>query len=217
VKDARVRSPRRGKRGVGWWLFRVSCLLSPVSCLLVLGAACRPASTLPVVGPAPEFSLVDQQGRPFSSSDLAGKVVVANFVFTTCTDICPLLTGTMAQVQERLKQAGLFERKAMLISISVDPEQDTPEALAAYAERFRADPAGWRFLTGDRAQIDSLLVTGYKVGAPPRTPRRDGSPPEIVHSSRFVVTDPNGQIRWYARGEEIDIDQLVEEVRRLVA
>jgi protein SCO1/2 len=190
---------------------RASCLL------LLLGAACRPASTLPVVGPAPEFSLVDQRGRPFSSAELAGKVVVTNFVFTTCTDICPLLTGTMAQVQERLKQAGLFERKAVLVSISVDPEQDTPGALAAYAERFRADPAGWRFLTGERAQIESLLVTGYKVGASPRTPRPDGSPSEIVHSSRLVVTDPKGQIRWYARGEEVEIDQLVEEVKRLAA
>ena len=173
-------------------------------------AACRPTSTLPVLYPAPEFSLTDQQGRPVSSADLAGKVVVADFVFTTCTDVCPLLSGTMSQVQTGLKQAGLLGNKAVLLSFSVDPEQDTPAALAEYAERFGADPAGWRFLTGDRDQIEALLTTGYKVGAPPRIPGR-----EIVHTNRFVVVDPRGQVRWAPRGDEFDVGQLVEEVRRL--
>jgi len=182
--------------------------------LLLVGtlllAACRPASTLPVLYPAPEFSLTDQQGRPTTSAELAGKVVVADFVFTTCTEVCPLLSGTMSQVQAGLKQAGLLGNKAVLLSFSVDPEQDTPAALAEYAERFGADPNGWRFLTGDRAQIEALLTTGYKVGAPPRTPGR-----EIVHTTRFVVVDPRGQVRWAPRGDELEVGQLVEEVRKL--
>ena len=190
------------------------CVLLAACCLVV--AACRPASTLPVLGPAPEFSLTDQQGRPFSSADLAGKVVVANFVFTTCTDICPALSGTMKQVQDGLRSARLLDGKAMLLSFSVDPEQDTPAALAAYAERFQADPTSWRFLTGDPAEIERLLVTGFKLGAPPRVPSASGRP-EIVHTGRFVVIDPRGQIRWYPRGEEVDVGQLVEEVRRLAA
>jgi protein SCO1 len=143
-------------------------------------------------------------------------VAVVNFVFTSCTDVCPLLTGTMASVRDRLGQDGLLGGKTQLVSLSVDPEHDTPEALAAYAERFGADPASWRFLTGDRAQIESLLVAGYKVGAPPRAPATAGGRPEILHSSRFVLVDPRGKIRWYARGEELDVGQLVEEVRRLV-
>ncbi len=188
---------------------------------LALGVACRlvgtrhAVSALPVLAPAPEFSLIDQRGRPFSSAELAGKVVVGNFIFTTCTDICPLLTGTMAQLQGRLKQAGLLGGKAMLISISVDPARDTPEALAAYAERFGADDASWRFLTGDPAQLESLLVAGYKIGAPFRGPPGSDGQSQLVHSSRFVIIDPKGQIRWYPRGDELDLDQLVEEVRRL--
>ena len=184
---------------------------------LALGTGCRPtASSLPVLGSAPEFSLVDQQGRPTSSTDLAGKVVVANFVFTTCTDICPALTATMGRVRDELKQARLLDGKAVLVSFSVDPEQDTPEALAEYGERFGADPAHWRFLTGDRGEIDRLLLTGFKVGAPPPASSVGGRR-DVIHTNRFVVIDPRGQIRWYPRGDEIDVGQLVEEVRRLAA
>ncbi len=147
-----------------------------------------------------------------SSTELAGKVVVANFVFTTCTDICPLLSGTMSQVQTGLRQAGLLGSKAVILSFSVDPEHDTPPVLAEYAERFGADPDGWRFLTGDRAQIDGLLMTGYKLGVPPRVPGR-----EIVHTNRFVVVDTRGQVRWIPRADELDAGQVVEEVKKLAA
>ena len=180
---------------------------------LAIGAGCRPAaSSLPVLGPAPEFSLIDQQGRPTSSADLAGKAVVANFVFTSCTDICPALSATMGRVRDGLEQARLLD-KALLLSFSVDPEHDTPRVLAEYAERFGADPATWRFLTGERSQIDALLLTGFKVGAPLPAAGRQ----EIIHTNRFVVIDPRGQIRWYPRGDEVDVGQLIEEVRRLAA
>ena len=135
-------------------------------------------------------------------------------MFTTCTDICPLLSGTMSQVQAQLKQAGLLGTKAVLLSFSVDPEHDRPAVLAEYAERFGADPSGWRFLTGDRAQIEGLLTTGYRVGAPPRVPVPGR---EIVHTNRFVVVDPRGHVRWVPRGDELDVGQLVEEVRKLAA
>jgi len=185
--------------------------------ILVTGTGCRPtASTLPVLGSAPEFSLVDQRGRPALSTELAGKVVVANFVFTTCTDICPALTATMGRIRDELKQAHLLDGKAVLLSFSVDPEADTPEALAAYGERFGADPAHWRFLTGDRGEVDRLLLTGFKVGAPPPA-LSIGGRREVIHTNRFVVIDPRGQIRWYPRGDEVDVGQLVEEVRRLAA
>lgn len=201
--------------------FTAHCPLSTAHGLLVVlllvGSACRPtpASTLPVLLPAPEFSLIDQQGRPFSSADVAGKVVVANFVFTSCTDICPALTATMARVQDGLKAAKLDDR-ATLLSFSVDPERDTPEALDLYGRQFGADPAGWRFLTGDRGQIEALLATGYKVGAPPPIAGSDGRL-DVVHTNRFVLVDPRGQIRGYPRGDEVDVGQLIEEVRRLAA
>ena len=183
--------------------------------LLAMTVACTPASTLPVLFPAPQFDLIDQTGRPFSSAHLSGKVVVANFVFTTCTDVCPLLTATMAQVRDQLKQAKLLGDKVVIVSFTVDPEHDTPEALAAYGERFGATPAEWRFLTGPRPAIDELLIGGFKVGRPPPTARTPGGAPEIIHSNRFVLIDPRGQIRALLNGEELNVTSVVEEARRL--
>jgi protein SCO1/2 len=185
--------------------------------LLAACVACKPASTLPVLFPAPQFDLTDQTGRPFSSSYLTGKVVVANFVFTTCTDICPLLTATMAQVRDQLRQAQLLGDKAVIVSFSVDPEHDTPEALTTYGERFGATPAEWRFLTGQRQAIDDLLVGGFKVGRPPPAARTSDGTLEIIHTNRFALIDPRGQVRALLNGEELDVSAFVEEIRRLTA
>jgi protein SCO1/2 len=192
-------------------------LVLMAAAMLTLAVACKPASTLPVLFPAPDFSLTDQTGRPFTSSHLAGKVVVANFVFTTCTDICPLLTATMAQVRDQLKQAKLLGDKAVIVSFTVDPENDTPDALATYGEKFGATPVEWRFLTGDSQAITDLLVGGFKVGRPPAVPRTPGGTPEIIHTNRFALIDPKGQVRAMLNGEELDVQRVVEEVRRLAA
>ena len=183
--------------------------------LLALGVACRPASTLPVIFPAPQFELTDQTGRPFSSSHLSGRVVVANFVFTSCTDICPLLTATMAQVRDQLRQEKLLGEKAVLVSFSVDPDNDTPEALRAYGERFGAEPAEWRFLTGQRQAIDELLIGGFKVGRPPPVARTPGGTPEIIHTNRFALIDTKGQVRALYSGDDLNVSTVVDEVRRL--
>ena len=191
-------------------------LVLALSLLVVVGLACRPQSTLPVLWQGPEFALTDQTGRPFASSELTGKVVVANFIFTTCTDVCPLLSGTMSRVRDELRSARLLGDKALLVSFSVDPERDTPAALADYGARFGADPAEWKLLTGERRQIDDLLTAGYKVGAPPRI-AKPGAAAEIVHTNRFALMDPRGQVRALLRGDELDVAQLVEEVRRLAS
>jgi protein SCO1 len=190
-------------------------ILLVAALILAVGVACRPASTLPVLFPSPSFDLIDQSGRPFSSAHLSGKVVVANFVFTTCTDICPLLTATMAQVRDQLRQEKLLGEKAVIVSFSVDPEHDTPEALATYGERFGAVPAEWRFLTGQRQVIDDILIGGFKVGRPPPAARAPGGTPEIIHTNRFALVDPRGQVRALYNGEELNVASLVEEARKL--
>jgi protein SCO1/2 len=172
---------------------------------------------LPTLFPAPTFDLTDQTGRPFSSAHLTGKVVVANFIFTTCTDICPLLTATMAQVRDQLRQADLLGDKVVIVSFTVDPENDTPDALRAYGERFGATPSEWRFLTGSREAIDEILIGGFKVGRPPAAARTPGGTPEIIHTSRFALIDANGQVRALLNGEDLDAQSVVEEARRLVS
>jgi protein SCO1/2 len=190
-------------------------VVAAITLLLAASAACRPASSLPVLFRAPDFSLTDQTGRPFTSAHLAGKVVLVDFVFTSCTDICPLLTATMAQVRDQLRQARLLGDKAAIVSITVDPKHDTPDALAAYAERFGAVPTEWRFLTGDRPAIDDLLIGGFKVGRPPPAARAPGIEPEIVHTNRVALVDPRGQVRAMYNGEELDVAAVVDEIRRL--
>jgi len=183
--------------------------------LLAALSACQPRSALPVLFPSPEFSFTDQTGRPFGSTDLAGHVVAANFIFTSCTDICPLLTATMAQVRNDLRAAGLLGTKVVIVSFSVDPEHDTPDALAEYSQRFGADPAVWRFLSGDQQSINELMIAGFKVGRPTLRPRVAGGLPEINHSNRFVLIDARGQVRALLNGDTLDIAAFVEEIRRL--
>ena len=102
----------------------------------VLGAA----ETLPKIGPASEFTLTSQQGKRIALKDLRGKVLAITFIFASCTDTCPLLTAKMAGIQNRLGSD--FGPKVFFVSITVDPERDTPEVLKQYAEGHKANPAG---------------------------------------------------------------------------
>src|SRR5918999_5633656 len=106
---------------------------------------------LPTIGAAPDFALTSQDNQPVTLQDFRGKVVAVTFIYTSCPDTCPLLTMKMAQVQDDLGPR--FGTKVAFVSITVDPERDTPEALKDYAEAFDADPAGWAFLTGPPAVI----------------------------------------------------------------
>jgi len=189
---------------------RTVLLLGVVLLALVVG--CRPRSTLPVLWAAPSFALVDQAGQAVASAELGGKVVLANFIFTNCTDVCPLLTGTMARIRDELRAARLLGDKAVLLSFSVDPEHDTPALLADYGARFDARPDEWKLLTGDKAQIDELLTVGFKVGAP-RVARPGAA--EIAHTDRFALIDRDGQLRALFRGDDLNVGQVIEEIRRL--
>jgi protein SCO1/2 len=182
---------------------------------VAFGTACRQEPPLPVLGPAPTFSLVDQRGAPVHSTDLSGRLWLANFIYTTCTDTCPLLSASMGQVQESLKADGLFGTKTMLLSFSIDPERDTPAVLAAYAERFRSDPEGWKMLTGDLEAVEQVAVQ-FKLGRPIRLPPSEQNPAiNLAHSNRFILVDASGQVRAYYSGEALNVDDVVRDIRRL--
>jgi protein SCO1/2 len=101
--------------------------------------------------PVPDFALIDQEGRRFRFADTRGKLVVATFVFTTCPDVCPLLTAKFAAIQRALREKKMDDY--LLLSITTDPERDTPAAMKTYAERYQADFAHWLFLTGPRNEL----------------------------------------------------------------
>src|SRR4029077_13039248 len=150
-----------------------------VAAALLAMALARPADApwheagknerLPRIGPAPEFSLTDQDGQRVALKELRGQVLAVTFIFASCTDTCPLLTAKMAAVQDRLGAA--FGPDVRFLSITVDPERDTPPGLPPYAEPSPRTPAGWSFLTGTPAEI-RRIAGGYGV-IYKKTPRGD--------------------------------------------
>ncbi|MDT7603248.1 MAG: hypothetical protein QOF61_1245 [Acidobacteriota bacterium] len=147
----------------------------------------------------PDASVLDQNGNRlnFYTDLVKGHTVAINFIFTTCTTICPPLTATFRRVQQQLGER--VGRDVRLISVSVDPVTDTPERLAAFASKFKAD-AGWSFVTGDKPEIDKLLVAlGASVAD-----KNDHSPTIII------VNDANGKAtRTYGLAPPSRLVQLI--------
>src|SRR5262247_1134305 len=169
-----------------------------------------------VLGGLPAFTLTDQRGQPFGSRELAGKIWVADFIFTSCQGVCPLLSDRMAQVGKRARHLG---PDFHLVSISVDPERDTPERMAEYAGRYGANPIAWSFLTGPEQAIQATVVEGFKVGAGKERSRRaaaaDGGFWEIFHGENLVLVDRQMRIRGYFSPTAEGLNQLLEAVGRV--
>jgi len=158
----------------------------------------------------PDFSLTERSGRIIRLADLRGKIWIADFIYTACSDTCPFQTADMAKLQERWIDEGAFE----LVSFSVDPGRDTPRALAKYADRFKADPKRWLFLTGGREEITRLIENGFRLAVAP-APR--GNHGIIIHSPRFVLVDRQGQIRgYYDNRDSKAIQRLKDDVASLL-
>lgn len=165
---------------------------------------------LPVLWAAPEFLLTDQSDQAFSSAELTGQVWVAGFIFTQCTDICPLITSRMAILRDSLAAKGLLGESVRLVSFSVDPARDTPEVLADYARRFGASPSSeWAFLTGpDPGSIRSMIQEGFHVTAVAAA-GHGGHAYEVMHSPRVMIVDAEGVVRGHYDSRRPEFVQLV--------
>jgi protein SCO1 len=185
-----VRTPPP-KRGTAW---KLTLILIPVLTaaglfwlrqLQVDALSNRP---LPSYGTLPKFELVNQDAQPFGSEQLLGKIWIADFIFTTCPGPCPIISTRMSELQKPLAKTGVH-----LVSVTVDPEKDTPELLRAYADKLRKEPFPWDFLTGPLDAITSLSRDGFKLAI--AAGEEPGSGP--IHSTRFVLVDRRGTIRGY--------------------
>lgn len=169
---------------------------------------------LPVLGRLPDFSLIERSGRPLTRDDLAGRLWVANFIFTSCRGVCPLLSSRMAKLRESLAD---IDPPVVSVSLSVDPTRDSPDVLRGYAERYGADPNDWLFATGDYAEIHRLISEGFRLSVAEQSPEEAGESGELItHSDRFVLVDEDSRIRGYYHGSESDVlAALKDDIRRL--
>ena len=167
-----------------------------------------PAERLAKIGPAPEFTLTAQDGSTLSSSALRGKVVAVNFVFTRCTDVCPIATAKMVAIQREFGER--FGSEVFFVSVTVDPDHDTPDVLSRYADALGCDPTGWAFLTGSPASIRKV-ARSYGVFHD----RPEGA--EVQHNLLTSLVDREGILRVQYMGERFDPNELLHDLRDLVA
>jgi len=171
-----------------------------------------------ILGALPAFTLTDQRGQPFGTRELAGRVWVADFIFTSCQEACPLLSQKMAEVGRRARKLG---PDFHLVSISVDPTRDTPAKLAEYGARYGANPIAWSFLTGPADAIEAAVVGGFKVGMGKDKVSNVGAGDgagefwQIFHGENLVLVDRQLRIRGYFPATPEGIDLLLAAAGRV--
>ncbi len=144
-------------------------------------------------GQIPEFSMVDQEGRKHKNLDYVGQIVVLNFIFTRCKDVCPTLSAQMSRIQRDL-QKSLQRDQLQLLSLTVDPYHDTPEVLKSYAEKFSTNAEYWHFLTGEKENLP-VIIRGFQQAYEVTNPTEEI--PSILHSEKFILIDQEGSIRGF--------------------
>jgi protein SCO1/2 len=193
-------------------LSRRALLTTTLGALPWASFGCRRAADLPALGSVGHFSLTDQSGRPVSEAALRGQVWAAAFFFTRCPTVCPRITRRMRDLQQAAASGGV---KLQLVSFSVDPENDTPDALTAYAKQYGADLATWHFLTGDLEVVRKTSEQGFKLALDGKaTPGAEHF--GLFHGSHLVLVDGAGQIRGYYRtSEDAQMAQLLKDAALL--
>ena len=212
----RTRNPGASRQGKAWvGLVVGGAVLVVFAGWFIFGGrySARKADALPVLFEVPDFSLVERTGKRVSRADLAGRIWIADFIFTNCAGPCPRMSLAMSTIQN-----ALHERRAdvQLVSFTLDPERDTPDVLTEYARAYGADPERWWFLTGDDENVIHELAQGGFRLAVQADPVEGG---QLIHSTHFVLVDRNGRIRAYHEGLEegvrerllIDVDRLLRE------
>src|SRR5262245_16748480 len=174
---------------------------------LAFAASLGLAESLPKIKPAPDFTLTKQDGQRLALKELRGKVLAITFIFASCTDACPLLTAKMVGIQDRLGPA--FGPQVFFLSITVDPERDTLAVLKRYAEAYRANTAGWAFLTGSPPEIREVAQR-YGIYYKKRA-RGD-----VDHTFLTSLVDQSGILRVQYMGVRFNPDEMLRDLQGLL-
>ena len=178
--------------------------------LLAVGCSKKSPEDVPVLGQLPQFSLLDQDQQPFVRGSMEGNLSVSAFVFTHCRSTCPRITAHMKGLQSRLSDIPSVQ----LVSVSVDPRNDTPEVIKAYMTKNGLDETNWRFVTGEEEAIRQVVVEGFRVGLGDEDSKAAGAE-DIMHSNSFVLVDDKAQVRGYYRANNDGIADLERDLRAL--
>lgn len=176
-------------------------LLGLLALTFAVGAGAAPPTALR------DLQLQDQAARPIEPASLEGRVLLLNFVFTSCPSICPLQTNELVQLRRSLPAQ--VRSRAEFLSVTVDPLNDTPAALAAFARRMGADQPGWRFATGAPAQVETLLARMQAMD------RREAQPAPADHRTSLWLFDRSGALVQRFAGAPLDRPRLTDEIGRL--
>jgi protein SCO1 len=172
------------------------------------GARLAPAKMVRqrIEGRAPELALVDQSGQLLTLTALRGKMVLLTFTFSTCIDVCPLITAAMTAFQQRLTVAE--RQQVFFLSVTTDPEVDTPAVLHAYATRLGADLTSWAFLTGHPQAVQEVWQAfGLTVKR-----RAKGV---VEHPAWTLLIDRQGLVRYRYLGSLLEVETILEDMRTL--
>ena len=190
-----------------------------VAGLLSMAELKNERTALPVYGTIADFTLTNQDGQATTLADLTNHVWVADIIFTRCAGPCPVMTGQMKTVQDKLAA----DSNARLVTLTTDPDYDSPTILKRYGQHFGADFNRWMFLTGTKTQIAGLAAGSLKLGSTPIAPSDQKSPVDLfIHTTIFVLVDKHAQMRgiFQTGGEEVDWQnktrpQLLADIHRL--
>ncbi|MCS7176588.1 MAG: SCO family protein [Candidatus Kapabacteria bacterium] len=180
----------------------------PITLLLLACARQEPRIPveLPEYFPAPSFTATTAEGRPFSSEELRGSIYVVSFFFTSCTGPCPIMNSRLSVLHSIFAE----EPSVRFVSVTVDPQRDTPQVLKYYAERYGAKPGRWDFLWMRPDSTEWLATKGFRV------PASVGNPD--LHSTRLILVDHHGMVRGFFSGVDgSGHKQLEAAIRQLLA
>ena len=165
--------------------------------------------SLPVIGAVADFTLTNQDGKATTLADLTNRVWVADIIFTRCAGPCPIITGHMKSLEDALPQTS----DSKLVTLTTDPDFDTPDMMKRYGERFGADFSRWMFLTGTKAQIAALGSGSLKLSAVPVPPADQTNAADLfIHTTIFVIVDKHAQLRgsFETVGDGVDWTNAVQ-------
>jgi protein SCO1/2 len=160
-----------------------------------------------------EFSFHDQNGHAITRNDVDGKVFVAEYFFTTCQSICPIMNHEMKRVQKAFRNSD----NVAILSFTVDPQTDTVAQLKRYASQLHADSRQWHFLTGEKEQLYALARKSFFVLKPAETANQGDAGSDFIHTNNFVLVDQQLRIRGYYDGTSPkEVNQLIRDISRLL-